>query len=81
MAMLTLFPLHSNATVSALNQTQDYFGVLEEVTKYNVHLNYGEKLWAVRFPAPDRSLRDNKANVHSRLGTFGCKTIPSRPAS
>lgn len=33
------------------NQTQDYFTVLEEVTKYNVHLNYLERLWAVRLPS------------------------------
>ncbi|VUC23137.1 unnamed protein product [Clonostachys rosea] len=33
-------------TVNALNQTQGYFEVLEEVTKYNVQLNYLEKLWA-----------------------------------
>lgn len=84
--MLTSFFLCSNATIGALNQTQDYFGVLEEVTKYNIHLNYGEKLWAVRLPALptaplDPSLRNKKANMHSRPGTFGCKTIPSRLAS
>ncbi len=26
----------------------DYFTVLEEVSKYNVHLNAVERLWAVR---------------------------------
>lgn len=44
--------MNSNATASAFNQTQDYFGVLEEVSKYNVHLNYFEKLWAVCSSAP-----------------------------
>ena len=48
---LTLF--FSNATASALNQTQGYFTVLDEVAKYNVHLNYFERLWAVRsLPSP-----------------------------
>ena len=42
--------MNSNATASAFNQTQDYFGVLEEVSKYNVHLNYFERLWAVCSP-------------------------------
>jgi hypothetical protein len=36
------------ATFQGLNQTQDYFTVLDEVSKYNVHLNYVERLWAVR---------------------------------
>ncbi|KJK80177.1 hypothetical protein H634G_04416 [Metarhizium anisopliae BRIP 53293] len=35
-----------NSTVGALNQTQDYFSVFEEVSKYNVNLNYFERLWA-----------------------------------
>lgn len=39
---------NSNATASALNQTQDYFTVFDEVSKYNVHLNVFERLWAVR---------------------------------
>jgi methylsterol monooxygenase len=34
------------ATFQGLNQTQDYFTVLDEVSKYNVHLNYVERLWA-----------------------------------
>lgn len=53
--MLTQYAFR-NATASALNQTQDYFGVLEEVSKYNVHLGYFEKLWAVctaLIPFPD----------------------------
>ncbi|KAF4985513.1 hypothetical protein FGRMN_11181 [Fusarium graminum] len=33
-------------TFAAFNQTNDYFGVLEEVSKYNVQLNILEKLWA-----------------------------------
>ncbi|KAM0484368.1 hypothetical protein ACHAPE_000548 [Trichoderma viride] len=36
----------ANATFGALNQTQTYFNVLEEVGKYNVHLNLFERLWA-----------------------------------
>ena len=36
----------SNATATALNQTQAYSDVFAEVAKYNVHLNYAEKLWA-----------------------------------
>lgn len=48
-----------NATTGAFNQTQDYFGVLEEVSKYNVHLNYPEKLWAVRpRPSPRAGAHD-----------------------
>jgi methylsterol monooxygenase len=39
---------YSTGTLNALNQTQGYFEVLEEVTKYNVQLSYLEKLWAVR---------------------------------
>ncbi|KAM4056751.1 fatty acid hydroxylase superfamily protein [Hirsutella rhossiliensis] len=36
-----------NATAKVLaNQTQDYFTVLDTVTKYNVHLNFLERLWA-----------------------------------
>jgi len=38
----------SNATASALNNTQDYFSVLENVSNLNVGLNYFERLWAVR---------------------------------
>lgn len=41
--------LDRSATFTALNQTQGYFNVLEEVGKYNVQLNYFERLWAVRF--------------------------------
>ncbi|SPJ75216.1 probable C-4 methyl sterol oxidase [Fusarium torulosum] len=33
-------------TFAAFNQTKDYFVVLEEVSKYNVQLNFAEKLWA-----------------------------------
>jgi hypothetical protein len=43
-----MFTCRSNATVGAVNQTQDYFSVFEEVSKYNVNLNYAERLWAVR---------------------------------
>lgn len=41
---------NSNSTVinTAFNHTQPYFSVLEEVSKYNVQLNYFERLWAVR---------------------------------
>lgn len=46
--------LDRSATFTALNQTQGYFNVLEEVGKYNVQLNYFERLWAVRF-APSAS--------------------------
>ncbi|KAK3339367.1 hypothetical protein B0H65DRAFT_511589 [Neurospora tetraspora] len=35
-----------NATVAGLSSTDTYFTVLEEVSKYNVQLNYAEKLWA-----------------------------------
>jgi len=37
-----------NATAAAFNQSQDYFTVLDEVTKLNVQLNTAERLWAVR---------------------------------
>jgi len=30
------------------NVTTDYMSVFEEVSKYNVHLNIVERLWAVR---------------------------------
>lgn len=43
----------SNSTISLSNQTSDYLSVLEEVSKYNIQLNFLEKLWAVR---PPRSL-------------------------
>ncbi|RBR17615.1 uncharacterized protein FIESC28_06439 [Fusarium coffeatum] len=33
-------------TFASFNQTKDYFVVLEEVSKYNVQLNFAEKLWA-----------------------------------
>ncbi|RGP75698.1 methylsterol monooxygenase [Fusarium longipes] len=33
-------------TFASFNQTSDYFGVLEEVSKYNVQLSMVEKLWA-----------------------------------
>ncbi|KAJ4270362.1 C-4 sterol methyl oxidase [Fusarium torreyae] len=33
-------------TFASFNQTKDYFVVLEEVSKYNVQLNFVEKLWA-----------------------------------
>lgn len=33
--------------MNSFNQTKDYFVVLEEVSKYNVQLNFLEKLWAV----------------------------------
>lgn len=51
----TLFPAGLNAT------GQDYFGVYDEISKYNVQLNTLERLWAVRFsmlrrcPLPARS--------------------------
>ncbi|GKT80120.1 C-4 sterol methyl oxidase [Colletotrichum tofieldiae] len=37
-----------NSTVinTAFNHTQPYFSVFEEVSKYNVQLNYFERLWA-----------------------------------
>ncbi|KAM5368668.1 hypothetical protein ACJZ2D_009440 [Fusarium nematophilum] len=35
-----------NGTMKAFNQTNDYFVVFEEVSKYNVQLNFVEKLWA-----------------------------------
>ncbi|KAK4450122.1 methylsterol monooxygenase [Podospora aff. communis PSN243] len=35
-----------NATITGLNATVSYSSVLEEVAKYNVHLNWAERLWA-----------------------------------
>jgi methylsterol monooxygenase len=35
-----------NATVSGLNTTNTYYEILEEVAKYNVQLNWVERLWA-----------------------------------
>ncbi len=39
----------SNLTLSSLNSTATtYTSVFEEISKYNVQLNYAERLWAVR---------------------------------
>jgi hypothetical protein len=35
----------SNATI--LSQPETYFGIYNELSKYNVHLNIFERLWAV----------------------------------
>lgn len=54
---------YRNATFSALNQTQGYLNVLEEVGKYNVHLNYFERLWAVRlFHLSPKTTRNPNTN-------------------
>jgi hypothetical protein len=37
-----------NATTWGLNHTETYFGVFEEVSKYQVQLSLVERLWAVR---------------------------------
>lgn len=42
---------------TAFNHTQPYFSVFEEVSKYNVQLNYFERLWAVCF-LPSRHILD-----------------------
>jgi hypothetical protein len=39
-----------NATTTAFSQSTDYFSVLDEVSKLNVHLNQPERLWAVCDP-------------------------------
>ncbi|KKA27670.1 hypothetical protein TD95_001240 [Thielaviopsis punctulata] len=36
----------ANATSFALNQTQTYMTIVDEVSKYNVQLSYVERLWA-----------------------------------
>ena len=33
---------------------QDYFGVYDEISKYNVQLNTVERLWAVCLPFPNK---------------------------
>lgn len=42
----------SNSTL--LSQPETYFGIYNELSKYNVHLNIFERLWAVRTPNFDR---------------------------
>lgn len=62
-----MLPFSSNATVKVLgNQTQDYFTVLDTVTKYNVQLNFLERLWAVRLPYPFRHRRAHSRPRHVR---------------
>jgi hypothetical protein len=39
---------HRNSTIAGLSSTASLTTVFEEVTKYNVHLNVFERLWAVR---------------------------------
>lgn len=40
--------LSRNQTIAGLSSTASYTNVFEEVSKYNVHLNLAERLWAVR---------------------------------
>jgi hypothetical protein len=37
-----------NSTIAGLSSTASITTVFEEVSKYNVHLNVFERLWAVR---------------------------------
>lgn len=88
-------PISSNATVQAVNQTQDYFSVFEEVSKNSIHLNIFERLWVVRTTIDlsktlSRCTRDTWHKVPTgkvaltlryRAGTCLCKMTLSRRVS
>lgn len=74
------------ANSTLLQQPETFFGIYDELSKYNVHLNIFERLWAVRFDTTseqraDRQLLDLRAmyaNHICRAGTPTCKMMSSR---
>lgn len=84
--MLTRLPLYRNATLAGVtgtfSQPDSFLAVLEEVGKYNVHLNILERLWAVR---THRKLATSEIHdgltLNRRHGTPGCRTMSWPPAS
>lgn len=63
----------ANSTVLAAPDT--YFGIYNELSKYNVHLNMFERLWAVCYPFIAQFATVHPANYHRRAGTHTCKTM------
>ena len=56
-----------NTTISGLTSTASITTVFEEVSKYNVHLNIFERLWAVRatpVPFGPRVLQDSRPDLN-----------------
>ncbi|MBE3047826.1 hypothetical protein IMZ48_36015 [Candidatus Bathyarchaeota archaeon] len=75
--------LDSESAAVHVNQTlPTYFGVLDEVAKYNVQLNTAERLWAVRQHRSPPETEYLDANTGClRRGTSGCRMTRSRRAS
>jgi hypothetical protein len=74
-----VWPAMSLLSNSTLTAPDTYFGIYNELSKYNVHLNIFERLWAVSQSQPDRQIAN--ANSRSRVGTNTCKMMSSRPES